>query len=563
MTTTRLPEDSARLDRLLAKANAAAGASQLERAADLYRECLSLAPNEPRSELGLGTALLRLERFDEAMPCLDKALQHSWDVGTLLRVSRLLINYAQWSVADRVLKQVVEASPDCAPAFCLLGELAYLRDAPDEAQTLFKVALELQPADIGILYQYIKDADPEEALRAIRTTLAHVAGDSGKKTELLATLAVYTEHKERKAHGLPVRWSADRTDLDMRFSQPELANYREAARAWSRDQPDNGKALRHQGVASLALGEIAEAERCFARLREMGGAPYTMTFAPDFYARLEAMTPADIVRGLPEIVAVTPALQPRGPVFFLSCDFNYLRDYGEPFLRSIDDVAHGADVHVHVMNAGPDQLASFRTWTERLSNVSLAISAETVVLAKPEDGRLYYHAVRFIRFYRYLEEYGQPICMMDVDTLMHRDLREALEDLGRYDVAFPVQPWCLDPALRYVALVVAMTAAPRALAYAKLVAAFIADAYRKNRLSWGIDQLALHNCFIHMARMQTAPALHPASAKIVDEEATEAGFLWVAPGKIKRILRLYADGNFPDGEIRRSRYVTAFRKYST
>ena len=100
--------------------------------------------------------------------------------------------------------------------------------------------------------------------------------------------------------------------------------------------------------------------------------------------------------------------------------------------------------------------------------------------------------------------------------------------LVEHDIALPMLPGRTEVYNRVSANTVGITIKPAARRYLKLVAGYLADACRTNRLIWGIDQLVLYLCMLYLRRTGVAISIAPVTSVFCGPFHSES-VLW--PGK--------------------------------
>ena len=165
-------------------------------------------------------------------------------------------------------------------------------------------------------------------------------------------------------------------------------------------------------------------------------------------------------------------------------------------------------VQVHLLNGPP------AAWDEALAAIT-GFSAISVGLSAEDSGmetrssthaRLYYHAVRFIRFYQEVKRSGRPMWILDADVRVLRDPRPVMDSLSGVDLALGSNPCAFEPILKLMACCVGLAPTPRGLAFGRRVAAYILHMKEVGTWGWGVDQTALFSAYAYMDKASGAPA---------------------------------------------------------
>lgn len=164
------------------------------------------------------------------------------------------------------------------------------------------------------------------------------------------------------------------------------------------------------------------------------------------------------------------------------------------------------------------------------------------------DG-VYYHAVRFIRFYRILKQATHPVWLMDVDALFHRIPQGLFDSLGDKDCAFRIRPGRTEPWNQFSAGIVG--ARPTALPYFKAIAQYLT--FTKGKWFWGIDQLAMYLAWVALKDKSSVSFL---DNRVFNLSCDDEGIVWILGGKDK--FDMLAGKEF-DPTTPQGRYAAKFR----
>jgi hypothetical protein len=159
---------------------------------------------------------------------------------------------------------------------------------------------------------------------------------------------------------------------------------------------------------------------------------------------MDRLPPAVITSGLPSVAVIRERAFTSGHVMFLSCGYRYFDHHGKPLLHSLAAYLPGAQVHVHIMDAGEQLIGVANNFIERLPLAARLTAEDTPYFGQPSwAAKLYYHAVRFVRLFQFLSAGTCCYWLMDVDALVHGDPSAAFDKLRGVDlsVAYSPTPW--------------------------------------------------------------------------------------------------------------------------
>ncbi|MBX3727531.1 MAG: tetratricopeptide repeat protein [Xanthomonadales bacterium] len=242
------------------------------------------AGHEPQALMG--NALYRMERYDEAVAALDRAIAIKADDPTLFELKMAsLYEKEDYNGAARVLEEMVRRWPDEPKHRINLAQMYIQADNYDRALEILQTAQRegrLTQADHWRqLYQLLSYADqPGEAAAAIEQGLA--AGTLPADAATLRALGdnLYRAEQVDKAilaYGRAAEQTADSGQLDQQRGHllVEQERYAEAKEALTRalakgNLDDEGMAYVLLGEAEQGLGNTAAARTAFQRAQASG-----------------------------------------------------------------------------------------------------------------------------------------------------------------------------------------------------------------------------------------------------------------------------------------------------
>lgn len=319
-----------------------------------------------------------------------------------------------------------------------------------------------------------------------------------------------------------------------------------------------------KAICLFTRGQRFAAEPYYARVKAMKPTADEAIFAPAFYDALERRTNDEILARLPPMYALVPQTFAGGDIMYLSCSIDYFVYFARAMLLSIADAAPGAQVHVHVMDGQDSDWAAVREFCAPLAlNIAISVERPGVAGSGFAQARLYYHAVRLIRVWQHTHIYGGTLWMMDVDALLNRSPADMFKSMGAHDIALRAAPARWELSSEFYAGVVGVRPTAAAQTYIRLVASYLASAWRETRLHWGIDQIALFNAFQYLRDAGRAPAMHFLNERESDSRLFDDGVVWCNAGKSKfSDAKRLAQNVEVTGDARRDKYFRRLKPYA-
>lgn len=271
------------IERLLSEGVALHKNRRYTEAEGLYRQAVALAPNDPEAVSLLGLVLTKVDRLDEALRLLERAVELDPRRPTLrLNLAEGLGAKGDFARAMGVLHPVLQSDPANLRAWILAGDVAERQGDTPGAIEAWNRAHEAQP-----------DA-PGPVARLARTELAR-----GKTAEALMILDAYLQRTSGDEEILNL-WCRGITALR------QWSALEENARRWSEVATSNPAPLRHLAVAQMELGRPLEAAASWERAMALvpadagdlaalaGGYLHAMDYsrAEEILQRAEALQPS-------------------------------------------------------------------------------------------------------------------------------------------------------------------------------------------------------------------------------------------------------------------------------
>lgn len=473
--------------------------------------------------------------------------------------------------AAKFFNSVIATNPNEYRALVGLAEIYEQTENRASAIKCYESALALEPTNIVLAYKYAILQPIPELPRGLAAMLkAKPKPDAPLKIRLayLNQLAPYKEWAERSSRALMPYHGTAMADLSFDFAGSERDEYEVAADALLKQDPNYANAVGAKAVCLLSRGRRQDSEPYFAALaKAQPDSIYeNIIFSNDFYRRLEAKTERALSINLPPLIDVVTQKFEKSSIIYLSCNYEYYIDFARPMLMSINDVAPKAQVHLHIMDVSETDLESVKVFCANLTAITIAVSAERPGMAAKGlmPARCYYHAIRFIRLYQHMLRYHQPLWLMDVDALLHRDPKPLFASATKADAAFRVRPGRWEPWNQFNASVVGICPTPGGISYLRLIAAYIAEFHAKDGLQWGIDQLAMYGVHEYLKDQGRAPQVQLLNDRAVDYDYFEDGYVWCNSGKAKfSQLQQLAQSLAAPPDLQKVSYFEALQTYTS
>lgn len=551
----------------LAQASQAALARQDWELADtLLRQRLEVEPGNPEILHNLGVAAYFRNAGADAVRFLEQAIAAGAGVQSNVLLGRIFESSGRDPDALRCYKAALKVDPAQFEALVGLGGIRDRDGDTAAARAYYARAAAVRPGDVDAVLKYswsLWDENPHEAVRLTLDLLARNGGNLRLRAQVLEAAAQQVEMSERIRRGLPPYHAASVDDLFFTFARPLIEDMAATNEALLAADPGDDPARVRLGFARFCLGDRAGAEDLFRAAHKVtaGYLLDAVRFSPAFHGALRHTPEEELFGALPRCLTIRPPVADAAGVLFLSCDAAYFASFGYPMLSSLKDRAPGIPIHLHVMDAAPEDVAGIERFCDALAPSRIALTTELTGLAGGPKmrARCYYHAVRLVRFYETLRLYDCPLWMADVDALANRDLAPLFAMLDGKDIAIRVRAGRLEPQNQFSACLIGAAPSARSSAFFRQVAAYITFFHKQDGLRWGIDQLALYSVFADVADRGQAPALTLLGPREIDLDCSPDGFFWIVAGARK--FNLLKQGGSAQGEdTRDSRFAVAFRR---
>jgi len=554
---------------LLQAATIQAQAGNLDRAMEFLNRCIAL---DPKNAIALDLAariLVATGQTDLAEGYARRAVDQQPIIPFGLTLAEVMKGKKQFAGAISFFKSVLESQPRELRALAGLAEVYEATGQRSLAISHYESALAVDPNNGGLAIKYVALL-PAHRLPQGLAALEKAAPkqDAPLKTRLnfLNQHVLYKEWGDRILHGLNAYHANSFEESHFQFASSLRDSYHAIADQILAQNSNDLDAIGAKAVSLLSLGRPLESEIFFQKIAAaLPGSIYeAITFDPDFYRLIESKSEQDLTLFLPALMDVHSVSFSDKPIIFLSCSYQYYLDFARIFLLSIDDVSDNGQVHLHIMDASDEELAEIKSFCGGFKNCTIAISAERPNMTQQGlmPARCYYHAVRFIRLLQYLRKYRKPMWMMDVDALFHLNALNMFSRIKNADMAFRVRPGRWEPWNQYSAGILGVQPTEAAFRCLRLIAGYIADFHHRDRLRWGIDQMAMYGAYQYLVSVGQAPQISILDDLVLDHEYRENGIIWGNSGKDKfSQLEQVAEGYDINADPQKTSYIQLLKKY--
>lgn len=354
-----------------------------------------------------------------------------------------------------------------------------------------------QPDDPELLYACYAAAEttaPDDMIALLEERLEIETSGAQIRLNALHALARLREKQGRTAAGLPLANAVDIRDLTFRYAQADLVRLAQESAAFLHHHRQATAAAILLAESLTSLGDYRQAEHVFSQLRRIEGPDpvHVATFDSDFHAALPSYARQSLT-DFPPLLMTREIAPDTERLVFTAGDYLYFQKFGWEFVESLAQHGHGTHLHLHVYDITQDEIAATCARLKNIPDLRWSLSSEWTDLrgGEPARARGYYHAIRFIRAWQLLVEYKQPAWMIDMDTIFHADTTALFELLSGHDLALYIFPGRFETRNKVMATCLGAAPTQDAHDYLRDVAGYIGHYYKKNRLVWGIDQIAL------------------------------------------------------------------------
>ncbi len=201
----RMTQESVTSTAELERARAAEKAEDYAAAERIYRDLVALRPEDADIRAGLGDALARQERREEATQHYRAALQiEPEQAGALYGLATVLSLEGSYDEAVSYFRKSLAARPAHVPSLSNLAGVLAFQGHTEEAFTLYEKALELEPENVpthrGLADLYFRQKSYPEAARHYLKVLEAKPDLGAVHLQLGASLAMSREYRDAWSH---------------------------------------------------------------------------------------------------------------------------------------------------------------------------------------------------------------------------------------------------------------------------------------------------------------------------------------------------------------------------
>lgn len=218
------------------------------------------------------------------------------------------------------------------------------------------------------------------------------------------------------------------------------------------------------------------------------------------------------------------------PLIIASGDPAYVQRFAPDLIRSIAANSTGTDVHIHVVI--PDKSSAPPALPSDLPVHSMTWENE------PGATRTTFATRRFVRAAALMRTMDRPLILIDIDSLVKKDVAAATTALPNFDVALRYQAEEILLPQRVSGGFVTLMPNPSAQAFIDAVAAYILHFENEGSALWCLDQMALLAARCHFSEEDTSQAVQIAEVpeRFLDWRRHAAdSVLWTTKGAKKAL----------------------------
>lgn len=516
---------------LLEAADAQVAAGNPKQALIVAQRALELDPKNATALNGAAILALSLGLLKEAEHFARRATQEKPLAIFVQTLANVLRTKGDLEEAAKYYNMILKHVPDDFQSLYGLGQIFEQTGHRTLALDHYERALMIQPHNSDLFHRFSKIITFTEAPRvyaALERAKPKDTDAAGLRLHFMINQARWKEYATRASQNLGSH-ARSPSDLFFTFGR-EIRDQFEALLDSVVDLENPGSWSEWKAMSQLSRGARIESQHFFnIRAQQKPNSLFEcLNFTDEFYRDLEKTTDKDLAAGLPEVTDIVMADFEDRPIIFLSCDFNYFRKFAQLLLLSIDRVAQRPQVHMHIMDTPPAAFNELKNFAAKLTRTRIAMTTEDtgMILRGIDAARCYYHAIRFIRMDQASQRYNKPIWQMDVDGLMHNDLKPMFDLLDTADIALWGSPGRWEPWAQFNASLTGIKPTTVGKTYLRLVAAYISHFHKLDLLRWGIDQLAMFGVHEYLKDQNRGLVVAMIPSHAIDGEFLEHGLIW-------------------------------------
>lgn len=471
---------------------------------------LATEPGNLEAQRLLGRLWLACQRFDKAVKVFEDVAKTDATEADLIALYQGYSKLRKFPEAEATLAALCTLSAN--PAYhSRLAKLKQINGKPREAYELIAANYARFPHNVQTLldrFGALKSEAPLEALKFLEDAAPAF-------TNPAAQIPIYRQLIELRTdliHSRPAQWDDAASTWEEVCQQGAPGDLQRLADVLQR-QLDQGAAqpdlVRELASIAISRTDWQGADALFQEARRPNS-PHigdVVTFDPAFYQALENSPESDLSARLPPLVQIREGKEGHGPHLFLACDPVYFWRFALPTVTRLSSLAPQQHVHIHLLDGTADEWQRCEAACAQLPGLAFSMSAEASDAGSnnPAKGAIYYHSMRFVRFYEYLTRTKRAAWILDVDVEVMTSPRPFLERLNTYDVICWRCSAALEPWRKIQAGCLGVSASESGLRYARLVAAYVSYWRDHGIHRWGVDQAALFGVHAYLEQQAAAP----------------------------------------------------------
>ena len=182
----------------------------------------------------------------------------------------------------------------------------------------------------------------------------------------------------------------------------------------------------------------------------------------------------------PVIYGSMPNEAENGPLVLVSCDVNYYQKYFKKLIYSLKKNSKTTDIHVHLISKEEPNLSLFN-----LKNNSLTWEIDNCI------SNVKFSSRRYTLIPMFLKKLNRSIIVLDIDSLVKKDIEKAIKDLPEFDVAMYSRTNEIYINQKIAAGICIFSNSAKSIRIAESIASYILYFEEKKIDKWFIDQMAL------------------------------------------------------------------------
>ncbi len=178
-------------------------------AADIMASLAKSEPQDPAYLLGAAEYYERAKMYNEAISCLDKAMNNGPDEDILVRKMQVYLSLNDVDKAAASVEELIKLDPRNGKYYKLLGEIYDNNKLPAKAWEVYERARKLLPEDpsveLGVAEHYLRTGDSAAYITAVRKMITNSALDAEIQLSLLRSyITSLPNDSTSRDQGMPI-----------------------------------------------------------------------------------------------------------------------------------------------------------------------------------------------------------------------------------------------------------------------------------------------------------------------------------------------------------------------